>query len=150
MGLFHYTTQTNQTKEATSILDLGYHFVAVDANGKAIDTNGNGIPDYLEDYKGAGLFSIFLLAPLNSSVYSEPATLSIQASVIDWSGSATNVEFRRASTPIVDLASVPYLYSWPSVSAGAYSLTGVAYDIGGSRATSAPVAITITNLCGTP
>src|SRR6266567_2533356 len=72
IALYHFTTQTNQAKETNSLVDIGYHYVACDSNGNPIDTNGNGIPDYLEDYTGAGLFSVFLLAPLNSSVYSEP------------------------------------------------------------------------------
>ena len=55
IGLFHYTTQTNQTKETNSIVDIGYHYVAVDGNGNSMDLNGNGIPDYLEDANGNGL-----------------------------------------------------------------------------------------------
>jgi hypothetical protein len=55
VGLYHYTTQTNQTVEANSMVDIGYHYVAVDSNGKPLDTNGNGIPDYLEDANGNGL-----------------------------------------------------------------------------------------------
>ena len=55
LGLYHFTTQTNQLKETNSIVDIGYHYVAVDANGVPIDTNGNGIPDYLDDANGNGL-----------------------------------------------------------------------------------------------
>jgi hypothetical protein len=35
---------------------IGYHYVAVDGNGNPIDTNGNGIPDYLEDANGNGVY----------------------------------------------------------------------------------------------
>jgi hypothetical protein len=55
IGLYHFTTQTNQVKETNSIVDIGYHYVAVDTNGIPIDTNGDGIPDYLEDANGNGL-----------------------------------------------------------------------------------------------
>jgi hypothetical protein len=55
VGLFHFTTTTNQAKEASSALDIGYHYVAVDANGNPIDTNGDGIPDYLQDANGNGI-----------------------------------------------------------------------------------------------
>jgi hypothetical protein len=55
-GLYHFTTQTNQVKEASSQVDIGYHYVAVDAFGNPIDTNGDGIPDYLEDANGNGIF----------------------------------------------------------------------------------------------
>jgi hypothetical protein len=55
IGLYHFTTQTNQVKETNSPVDIGYHYVAVDTNGIPIDTNGDGIPDYLEDANGNGL-----------------------------------------------------------------------------------------------
>ena len=54
VGLYHFTTQTNQAKEGTSTNDIGYHYVAVDANGNPIDTDEDGIPDYLEDSNGNG------------------------------------------------------------------------------------------------
>ena len=55
IGLYHFTTQTNQTIEADSQVDIGYHYVAVDTNGIPLDNNGDGIPDYLEDANGNGL-----------------------------------------------------------------------------------------------
>jgi hypothetical protein len=55
LGLYQYTTQTNQVKETNSTVDIGYHYVAVDSSGNPIDTNGDGVPDYLEDANGNGL-----------------------------------------------------------------------------------------------
>jgi hypothetical protein len=55
LGLYQFTTQTNQMKETNSIVDLGYHYIATDANGNPLDSNGDGIPDYLEDANGNGL-----------------------------------------------------------------------------------------------
>jgi len=54
LGLYHYTITTNQIKETTRIVSIGYHYVAVDAYGNPVDTNGDGIPDYLEDGNGNG------------------------------------------------------------------------------------------------
>jgi hypothetical protein len=59
-GLYHFTVMTNlvnglQIKETNSIVDRGYHYVATDAYGNPIDTNGDGIPDYIEDANGNGL-----------------------------------------------------------------------------------------------
>jgi Fibronectin type III domain len=60
LGLYHFTTQTNlvsglEIKETNSIVDIGYHYVATDTNGIPLDSNGDGIPDYLEDANGDGL-----------------------------------------------------------------------------------------------
>ncbi|HTV43496.1 MAG TPA: LamG-like jellyroll fold domain-containing protein [Candidatus Sulfotelmatobacter sp.] len=55
LGLYHFTTQTNQSIEGTNIVDIGVHYVATDANGNPLDSNGDGIQDYLEDPLGNGL-----------------------------------------------------------------------------------------------
>ncbi len=52
--LFHYTTQTSQTKETNSVVDIGFHYVATDSNGLPLDNDGDGAPDYLEDKNGNG------------------------------------------------------------------------------------------------
>jgi len=54
-GFYHYTTMTNQVKEAGTILDIGYHYIAVDTNGLPFDTDGDGVADYLEDANGNGI-----------------------------------------------------------------------------------------------
>ncbi len=53
-GFYHYTTTTNQTKEGVTQLDIGLHYVAVDANGNPVDTDGDGEPDYVTDANGNG------------------------------------------------------------------------------------------------
>jgi hypothetical protein len=75
VGLYHFTTHTNQMKEGSSIVDIGYHYVAVDGNGNAIDSNGDGIPDYLEDPNGNGVvdigeksFGVTIDNPLNGTI----------------------------------------------------------------------------------
>ena len=69
-AMYHFTTQTSQLKETNSIVDIGYHYVAADANGNPIDTDGDGVPDYLEDSNGngvydAGDFGNWLISQLN-------------------------------------------------------------------------------------
>ena len=54
LGLYHFTTQTDQTKETNTVVDIGYHYVATDSYGNPLDTDGDGIPDYQEDGNGNG------------------------------------------------------------------------------------------------
>jgi len=56
LGLYHFTTQIDQTKEAASVVDMGYHYVAVDGNGRPLDYDSDGLADYLEDANGNGIF----------------------------------------------------------------------------------------------
>jgi len=79
-GLYHYTVTTNlvsgsEIKEASSAVDIGYHYIAVDSNGQPLDTDGDGISDYLADKNGNGLldfgeipFGITVENPANGSV----------------------------------------------------------------------------------
>src|SRR5262249_40272752 len=53
-GLYHYTTQTNQVKETNSIVEIGFHYVATDGNGNPLDSDFDGLADYLEDRNGNG------------------------------------------------------------------------------------------------
>jgi hypothetical protein len=56
IGLYHFTTQTSQVPEGDAVVDIGYHYVATHANGNPLDSNGNGIQDYLEDSNGNGIY----------------------------------------------------------------------------------------------
>jgi hypothetical protein len=53
LGFYHFTTTTNQVKETNSVIDIGFHYVAV-TNGLPIDTDGDGLSDYYEDVNGNG------------------------------------------------------------------------------------------------
>ena len=59
VGLYQYTVCTNiassyEVKETNSWVDVTYHYVVTDASGNPQDTDGDGIPDYLEDPNGNG------------------------------------------------------------------------------------------------
>jgi hypothetical protein len=53
-GLFHYTTTINQVKETNSVVDIGYHLVALNAQNAPVDSDGDGSADYIEDRNGNG------------------------------------------------------------------------------------------------
>jgi hypothetical protein len=60
LSLYHYTVQTNlvngyEIKETNSTVSIGFHYVATDASGNPLDSNGDGIPDYLSDANGNGV-----------------------------------------------------------------------------------------------
>jgi len=65
-GLFHFTTQADQALEGNSVVDYGYHYVALNANGTPIDTDGDGVPDYAEDANGNGIFDFGDLSNWNA------------------------------------------------------------------------------------
>ena len=54
VGLWHYTTQTDQSKDAGTVLDLGFHYIALNSDSEANDYDGDGLADYLEDANGNG------------------------------------------------------------------------------------------------
>lgn len=56
-GLYHYTVTTNfvsgvQIKETNSIVDIGFHYVAVTTNNVPVDTDGDGLADFQEELLG--------------------------------------------------------------------------------------------------
>lgn len=55
LGLYHYTTSTNEVPETTNKVSIGYHYVALGTDGQPLDSNTNGFPDYLEDANGNGV-----------------------------------------------------------------------------------------------
>jgi hypothetical protein len=76
VGLYHFTTQTNQVKETNSVVDIGYHYVATDEYGNPIDTDGDGSPDYIEDTNGNGSYDggdsgDWLLSPYNGLTHTD-------------------------------------------------------------------------------
>ena len=56
VGLYHFTTQTNQVPQGFSQVDIGYHYVATDSSGNPLDTAGDGMPDYVKDSNGDGVY----------------------------------------------------------------------------------------------
>jgi hypothetical protein len=51
-GYYYYTTRTNQVLEGDSRVDIGLHYIATDASGEPIDSDGDGVADYIEGDNG--------------------------------------------------------------------------------------------------
>lgn len=55
-GLYHETTQADQTRETNSTVDIGFHYIPIDPEtGEALDSDHDGLADYVEDWDGDGL-----------------------------------------------------------------------------------------------
>ena len=53
--LAHHTVRDDLQPEGNTRIDLGYHYIATDTNGNALDDNLDGIPNYVQDTNGNGV-----------------------------------------------------------------------------------------------
>ena len=53
--LYHHTTSISQTKEANSVVDIGFHYASLDGANEPADSDGDGAMDAAEDRNGDGL-----------------------------------------------------------------------------------------------
>lgn len=96
-GLYHFTTATNQTKEGSSTVDFGLHYVAVNGSGLPVDTDGDGLPDYFEDWNGNGLLTAGETYFTNS--YSFSASLPDGLVDLDYDGVTAIQEYQGGTDP---------------------------------------------------
>jgi len=55
-GLFHHTLRTNLAAVGTNLVSIGFHYLRTSAGGVPLDSDGDGIPDWMEDVNGDGSF----------------------------------------------------------------------------------------------
>src|SRR6266516_884426 len=89
-GLYHYTTRTDQTKEGAEggNVNIGLHYVSA-GSGLPKDTDGDGIPDYAENWHGDVAYS------------------SHTESETDWQNSTTAID-PTTGLPIPDASNTIY------------------------------------------
>ena len=88
---------------------------------------------------------VTVTSPTAGATFTAPATITLAADATDPDGAIARVEFFANSQHIATERVAPYLLNWPSVPAGTYTLTAVAYDGSGASTTSAPVTFNVSN-----
>ena len=86
---------------------------------------------------------VTITSPVGGSVFAEPASVKISASVTNSSGSVTNVQFFSNGGSLGSVTTVPFNVTTAPLSFGAYALTAKATASTGLSATSGPVNITV-------
>src|SRR6185503_6003670 len=85
--------------------------------------------------------AVAITSPPGGAAFTAPASFSLQASASDPDGSVTNVQFFRDATFLGQDSSSPYSVSVSGLVAGNYTLSAVASDNHGMRATNSIVII---------
>jgi len=96
-GLYHHTVRADQAKAGESptpppppTVSIGYHYVALDPNGKPHDTDRDGVPDYLEDVNGDGTYQPPTETPWEADMIFEGANLGLAGTMINLYKDAAN------------------------------------------------------------
>jgi len=89
--------------------------------------------------------TVLITNPPDGTVFTAPASVTIQASASDSDGSVTNVQFLVGSTVISNRTAAPYAATTNGLPAGNYTLTAIASDNIGAKATNS-VSIIVNNL----
>ena len=126
--------------EGTNVLAVEVHQTSVSSSDLAFDLHLLAQRDAAINLPPAVSF----LSPTNGQPLLGPANLTLTATATDPDGSVASVEFFSGGASL-GLASVgnPFSLVWPNVGLGSATLTAVATDNHGAKATSAPVAITL-------
>ena len=96
--------------------------------------------------------SVTITNPVSGTVFTAPANVTIQASASDSDGTVTNVQFLVGSTVLSNDAAAPFFAVTNNLVAGSYTLSAIASDNSGAKATNSvsivvdtPPSVTITN-----
>jgi glucose/arabinose dehydrogenase len=87
--------------------------------------------------------SASITSPVDGTAFTDPASISIEASASDSDGTVSRVDFYDGATLLGSDASAPYAYSWSSPPAGSHSLTARAVDNLNATTTSIAVSISV-------
>jgi len=85
--------------------------------------------------------TVSITSPTGGTVFTAPATITINANAGDSDGTISKAEFYQGSTLIGTVSTSPYSYTWSNVASGSYTLTAKAYDNNNITTTSSGVNV---------
>jgi plastocyanin len=86
--------------------------------------------------------TVALTSPTNGTVLAAPASVTLKAGTTDSAGTVTNVEFLIGSSVVSNCPAAPFVATTNNLAAGSYSLSAVAMDNLGGKATNV-VAVSV-------
>ncbi len=134
------TIPTNALVAGTNVIAAEVHLFGPGDDSTRFDLGLAAVPMSIATNQNF----VYLSNPDDRANITAPATVSINAGAFSSRAPVTNVEFYANGAKIGDDSSSPYNFVWSDPTEGAHSLLAVANVAGGTRATSAPVNITVT------
>ena len=86
---------------------------------------------------------VTITSPTKSLTFTEPATITVEATASDADGSVVKVEFYSSNSKFGEATSLPYSYAWKNVTAGTYTIYAIATDNSGSKTVSEAVTVIV-------
>lgn len=86
---------------------------------------------------------VSIIAPSNGTMFTAPASFSINANASDADGVVTQVEFYNGTALLGTSVAAPYTFNWLNVPEGRYLVTAKATDNVGNTTVSSPVVLTV-------
>jgi hypothetical protein len=120
---------------------VNYYFSATDYTTNGIESGYS--TEIMYTPSASSPPSISLSSPAGGSVFTEPANISLAASVVTNGHTISKVQFFSGSTLLAEDTAPPYSFAWNGVAAGSYSLTAqLVYDSSNTLA-STPISVTV-------
>lgn len=88
--------------------------------------------------------SVTITNPASGAVFTAPANVTVQASASDSDGTVTNVQFLIGSTVLTNKTTAPFSAVTNNLPAGSYTLSAIASDNNGVKATNAVTVSVVT------
>ena len=91
--------------------------------------------------------SVSITSPAANAEFTSPASITINASASDETGSISSVEFYSGSTFLGSDNTAPYSFTWANATFGTYAITAKAINNAGVSSTSTAVTVKVNSQC---